>query len=80
MNRNGYVPLPFFKASSSWFCFKKGGHCGVNDTLCYCCVCNYQGERGGFGFRQNVQIVRAIMELINSHGEKKGGRGAEEFL
>lgn len=49
--------LAFFKASSSWFCFKRGGHCRVNDTLCYCYVCNYQGEEVGLGLGRRSRLL-----------------------
>lgn len=34
---------------------------------------------GGFGLRQNVQIVKTIMDLINSHGEQRVAVGLGNF-
>lgn len=50
------------------------------DALCYCYVYYNQGERDGVWFRKNVQIVGAIMKLINFPSEKKGRHRVEKLL
>lgn len=80
VNRNGYVPLPFLKPLHSGFALKREVTVMLIDALCYCYVYYNQGERDGFWFRKNVQIVGASMKLIHFHSEKKGRHRVEELL
>lgn len=80
VNRDGYVPLPFLKPLCGGFALKREVTIMLIDALCYCYVYYNQGERDGFGFRKNAQIVGAIMKLIHFHGEMKGSHRVEQLL
>lgn len=79
MNRKGYVPLPFLKPLRNDFALKREVTITLIDASCYCCGYYNQAEGKGFGFRKDVQIIAAIMKLINFHGEKKGSHRVEEL-